>query len=261
MVDSEPRVSMAGSLRMMALLLAISCIARASEIVTTAGRPSGMMATAMETADLNAVPRSSSASRCAMSRVATAITATKTLTKRPKISSWIIRLVFVSSSFDTMPLMRPISAKSPVPITMPVPSPSVTLVAEKAKFLRSPRPDSKATGSVCLATGMLSPVSIASSVWRRDTSIMRTSAGTWSPFLILTMSPGTISAAWISTCAPPRITMALGASMFLMASAAFSALPSWTIPMVTLMMTTAQMRATSFHSSRIAERMVAAIRM
>eukprot|EP00961_Rhodomonas_salina_P212196 2864970-Rhodomonas_salina.1 len=60
--------------------------------------------------------------------------------------------------------MRPISAKSPVPITMPLASPSMTLVAANARFLRSPRPEWTSTGSSCLGMGMLSPVSIASKV-------------------------------------------------------------------------------------------------
>mmetsp|Transcript_37586 Transcript_37586/g.77191 ORF Transcript_37586/g.77191 Transcript_37586/m.77191 type:complete len:253 (-) Transcript_37586:319-1077(-) len=252
---------MAGSCLMMALLRAMSCMARASEMVTTAGRPSGMMATAMETADLKASPTVWSCAKCASMKAAKAMMKTKTEIQRPKISSCTIKLVFIVSTVPTMVLMRPISAKSPVPITIPFPSPSMTMVAEKAKSLRSPSAASPATGVMFLLMGLLSPVSIASRHERRATSNKRTSAGTWSPALSATTSPGTSSFAGISNWLPSRMTIEFGASMFLMASAAFSAFPSCTKPILTLITTTAQIRATSFHSSKIAERMVAAMRM
>ena len=58
--------------------------------------------------------------------------------------------------------------------------------------------------------------------------------------------------AGIILAAPSRMTVALPANMPLMASAAASALPSWTRPMETLMMMTAQIRETSAHFLRIA---------
>jgi len=48
-VDTEPSVSTAGSLRTMAFLEAMLLTPSAMVMVTTAGRPSGMMATAMAT--------------------------------------------------------------------------------------------------------------------------------------------------------------------------------------------------------------------
>ena len=53
---TEPSVSTAGSFLTMVLFFAKRVMASASEMVTTAGKPSGMIATAIATADLNAVP-------------------------------------------------------------------------------------------------------------------------------------------------------------------------------------------------------------
>jgi hypothetical protein len=53
---TEPSVSTEGSFLTMALFFAKRVIASASEMVTTAGKPSGIIATAMATADLKAVP-------------------------------------------------------------------------------------------------------------------------------------------------------------------------------------------------------------
>ncbi|MNC78907.1 hypothetical protein D3C75_1312450 [compost metagenome] len=49
MTEAQPRVSTEGSLRTMALRLIIRCTPRARAMVTIAGRPSGMAATARDT--------------------------------------------------------------------------------------------------------------------------------------------------------------------------------------------------------------------
>mmetsp|Transcript_24239 Transcript_24239/g.58093 ORF Transcript_24239/g.58093 Transcript_24239/m.58093 type:complete len:400 (+) Transcript_24239:474-1673(+) len=264
MTVTDPSVSTAGSCLMMALRRARVCMASASEMVTTAGRPSGMMATAMETALLKALPTSSLPTPTAsqeMTKVMLPMMATKKEIQRPKISSWTIRFVFMPSTPPTMDEILPISARSPVPMTIPLPWPCMTMVAEKARFFLSPRAAPPSTTSVCLLMGLLSPVSIASRIARLATSIMRRSAGTRSPDWIKTMSPGTTVEASTTWRSPPRMTVALEESMPLIASAALSALPSWMRPMVTLMMTTPRMRPTSGHSSRKADTMVAAMRM
>mmetsp|Transcript_4175 Transcript_4175/g.10634 ORF Transcript_4175/g.10634 Transcript_4175/m.10634 type:complete len:354 (-) Transcript_4175:41-1102(-) len=264
MTVTDPRVSTAGSWRMMALRRASVCMASASEMVTTAGRPSGMMATAMDTALLKALPRSSWPTPTPskeMMKVIEPTMSTKKEIQRPKISSCTIRLVFMPSTPPTMEEILPISARSPVPMTMPVPWPCMTIVAEKARFFLSPSAAPPSTLSVCLLMGLLSPVSIASRMARLATLIIRRSAGTRSPDWIKTMSPGTTVAASTTVRSPLRITVALEESIPLIASAAFSALPSWMRPMVTLMMTTPQMRATSGHSSRMADTMVAQMRI
>ena len=52
MTDVQPRVSTDGRLRTMAFFLAILRVPRARQVVMTAGRPSGMAATARATAIL-----------------------------------------------------------------------------------------------------------------------------------------------------------------------------------------------------------------
>ena len=81
---------------------------------------------------------------------------------------------------------------------------------------------------VSLATGVLSPVSGASSVRRLAPSMMRASAGILSPASISTMSPGTIS--WVATRwrSPSRTTVASGAARAISARTDFSARASWT---------------------------------
>ncbi len=58
MRDTEPRVSTAGSCRMMALRWAMRCTPIASVIVMMAGRPSGITETAMPTTAWNSSTKS-----------------------------------------------------------------------------------------------------------------------------------------------------------------------------------------------------------
>ena len=105
--------------------------------------------------------------------------------------------------------------------------------------LRSPRGASAATLSMCLSTGMDSPVSADSSQRNSLTCSSRRSAGTRSPEASSTTSPGTRPAASISWRWPSRSTTACGDSMARMASSADSALPSCTKPMAALTSTAA----------------------
>ena len=68
---------------------------------------------------------------------------------------------------------------------------------------------SPATGSTDFSTGVLSPVSAASSISSVAARISRPSAGTLSPASKVTMSPGTSSSAGMSTRWPPRRTCAM----------------------------------------------------
>lgn len=111
--------------------------------------------------------------------------------------------------------------------------------------LRSPRSASSSTGSVCLSTGVDSPVSAASSVRSRLASSRRRSAGTRSPLSSITMSPGTRSSAEMVWRLPSRSTLACGESMLRMLSRACSALPSWKKPIKAMMITTATMARAS----------------
>mmetsp|Transcript_41040 Transcript_41040/g.122536 ORF Transcript_41040/g.122536 Transcript_41040/m.122536 type:complete len:344 (+) Transcript_41040:1160-2191(+) len=247
MTVREPRVSTTGSDLMMAASSAMRIVPNDSTIVTSAGRPLGIIATAIATADLNASSAGSSACRKASRKAETAMVSTTTTSRRPRISICFTRFVLATLVSDTRRLILPISASSPVATTTPMPWPADTVVALKSMHLRSPRPDASWTALRFLEIGTDSPVSIASSTCRLVTSITRMSAGMRSPDLTMTMSPGTSSSAGTVKRLPPRTTLADAESMALMASAAFSALPSWSRPMEMLMTTTARMSAISIH--------------
>mmetsp|Transcript_32160 Transcript_32160/g.90044 ORF Transcript_32160/g.90044 Transcript_32160/m.90044 type:complete len:242 (-) Transcript_32160:233-958(-) len=231
---------------MMAFRLAIVETPRASEMVTTAGSPSGMMATAVAIAFLKAFchgnlkgpfhPRKNAA-------IATITTHTPMTIPMMWSCRW--RLVSTFSVELTSLLMRPISARSPVSHTTARASPTDTRVPLNPMHLRSPRPARSSTGSVIFVMASDSPVRMASSTWILFTSTMRTSAGTRSPDLSVTISPGTSWSASTLTISPSRNTMAWGESIALIASAALSALPSCTMPMVTLMKITPRIKPNS----------------
>mmetsp|Transcript_14088 Transcript_14088/g.38771 ORF Transcript_14088/g.38771 Transcript_14088/m.38771 type:complete len:222 (+) Transcript_14088:2731-3396(+) len=144
--------------------------------------------------------------------------------------------------------MVPISVKSPEATMRPAPDPWATRVAEKHMLLRSPSGTclgfSLSISATCLSIGTDSPVRAASAQARLPTSIMRRSAGTRSPRPSMTTSPGTMRFPATLVSFPSRTTMASEESMALRASAAFSAEPSWMIPMVVLIAITLTMMAT-----------------
>ena len=100
---------------------------------------------------------------------------------------------------------------------------------------RSPSATSSpATGSTAFRTGVLSPVSAASSISSVAATSRRPSAGILSPASKTTMSPGTSSSAGTSTSSPPRRTCALITSIFCSAATLSAALPSWFRPRIAL---------------------------
>mmetsp|Transcript_3788 Transcript_3788/g.11227 ORF Transcript_3788/g.11227 Transcript_3788/m.11227 type:complete len:288 (-) Transcript_3788:69-932(-) len=153
----------------------------------------------------------------------------------PKASIFCPSGVFSSSSAAsrTCAWILPISVRMPVPATTQTQVPLLTVVPEKSmqrlSWMRAPF----ATASAVLTTVSDSPVRAPSSV-RRDvvlSSTTRTSAGTLSPTLTCTMSPGTRSAAGTSgASAPSRTTCAVQFCSCLRASSAFSALCSCHTP-------------------------------
>ncbi len=101
------------------------------------------------------------------------------------------------------------------------------------------------TASELLSAGRLSPVRALSSAFRFTQPVSLRSAGTKSPSLTVTISPGTSSEAFIFFSCPPRITDACGADMFLSISMAFSALLSCTTPITASTVTMASMMTES----------------
>ena len=85
-------------------------------------------------------------------------------------------------------------------------------------------------GPMLFETGVLSPVSPASSISSVAATRTRPSAGTLSPASNPTMSPGTSSSAGISTIWPSRFTLAVMISICRSAATLSAALPSWCSP-------------------------------
>jgi hypothetical protein len=197
--EVDPRVSTAGSRLTMALRRAISLVPIESSAVTTAGRPVGIAATARVTPVTNSVSNESPLISPRMTTIASATPAIAAMIfDRP--SSCFCSGVFSVSVLASMLAMWPISVAIPVSVTTSSPRPRVTDVFMYAMQMRSPSgTSSPATGSICLATGRLSPVSAASSISRVAATKTRPSAGIRFPASTRTTSPGTSSSASIST--------------------------------------------------------------
>mmetsp|Transcript_25537 Transcript_25537/g.72294 ORF Transcript_25537/g.72294 Transcript_25537/m.72294 type:complete len:297 (+) Transcript_25537:373-1263(+) len=178
-----------------------------------------------------------------------AVKMTKTAIQRETMSICTSTLVFFFSTLETRLLIWPISVSSPLRMTMPRPWPCEMRVAEKQRFLRSPRGTlagfSASMTVVIFSTGSDSPVRAASCEARLETLKRRRSAGMRSPVASSTMSPTTSSRAGTVERVLSRRTVASDESMALSASADFSALPSWRMPIQVLRMMTPRMRPTS----------------
>ncbi len=112
----------------------------------------------------------------------------------------------------------------------------------------------------CFSTETDSPVSAASSALSWALSMRRMSAGTRDPASSITISPGTSSNAATLVTFPSRRTVAALAAIFLRASIAFSALYSWTKPIMALIIMIAMITKVSAGSPIIPAIMAAPIR-
>ncbi len=117
-----PRVSTAGNRRMMALRRAIRATPMASVTVSTAGRPSGIMATARATAAMN---RSTHGSPCRSPTPKVTAASARIAYSRMWLKRAILRVSGVArtSAVAISSEMRPISVSSPVAVTTPTPVP------------------------------------------------------------------------------------------------------------------------------------------
>ena len=260
MVVTEPSVSTEFNRRVIAFRAAIFCTPNASVMAITAGRPSGMAATAKPMAE-----RMSSSKGVWWTRPAT--TSMRIARNTHTIANadenfFIDRVSGVSteSTSASMVVMCPISVPAPVAVTTPVPLPVSTSVPENAMDVRSPIPASASTGSVPLTTASASPVSADSSMCRLVAASMRRSAGTLSPADSFTTSPTTSSAASILWKTPSRNAADSGESMLRIDANASAALPSWMNPTIMLMMTTAPITMVSVQCPRNAVSTAAAMR-
>mmetsp|Transcript_13227 Transcript_13227/g.33323 ORF Transcript_13227/g.33323 Transcript_13227/m.33323 type:complete len:253 (-) Transcript_13227:1069-1827(-) len=230
MTVTDPRVSTAGSWRMMALRRASVCIASAREMVTTAGRPSGMAATASTMAILkkymaplphtahvlsslpvSAMPFLVNLGRL-MAQQAAHMTVMMLVRKSPNASSLSCRGEEVSSVSVRALAILPISVSAPLFITTPWHLPYTRSVPEKRQFSLALMSASSvsATHVTLLGTPAASPVSAACSADRvvLCVQMMRRSAGILSPTETSTMSPGTSSLASTIDTTPPLRTLA-----------------------------------------------------
>ncbi len=159
----------------------------------TAGRPSGIEATASATA----VSRRLGEVLAPEQTDATTTAATMQPGQRGEAVGEVVELALqrglVGAPSRSIPAMRPISVPMPVAVTTSSPRPRVTVVCMWAIEVRSAMPASScsSTASCDLATGRLSPVSAASSISSCTASTSRPSAGIRSPASTATTSPGT----------------------------------------------------------------------
>ena len=244
MTVALPSVSTAGSLRTMALRDAMRLTPMASAIVRMAGRPSGIAETASAT-DAISISDTSFPVTTPRTNTSAQIRTMTTVITRLKLASRRISGVSTPSTSRSIPAIRPIRVDSPVATTTPAAVPLVTRVPANARLRRSPSGTSPSSSSTDFATGIDSPVKAASSICRFLTRTRRRSAGTLSPALRSTASPGTSSSAGRLVLLPSRRTTATGASMRLRDSMACSALDSWMKPITALTITTPRMTPVS----------------
>ena len=257
----HPRVSTAVSFRMIAFRLDMLVTPMESTIVTTAARPSGIAATARETAIIkesrNVSPVMPSGLMAARSKPTAKITIQIPTTRTVKILlSWFsFNWSGVSSSLALAKAsaILPISVFIPVPVITALPRPYTTVEPIYIMFFRSPRGTSFSPSrfkiETILLTGTDSPVSAASSIFMLALSMIRPSAGTASPASKSTTSPGTRSSLLKVTTLPSRRTLLVAAAISCSASMAASALLSCTTPKTALMITTARIIITSVKDS------------
>ncbi len=224
-------------MRIMAFLRLIFCTPKAKTMVTIAGSPSGMAATARLTAVMNISTRS-----LPLRRPKTKIKAQIPIATSPKVLPKTAKRFCrgVSTSGDSWMswAILPISVFMPVAVTAIFPRPYVTIVLLKTILIRSPMPAfGSCIGSVPFSTGTDSPVRADSSVVRFTASISLPSAGTKSPSSIRTMSPGTSSEAGRFCGCPSLSTLACGELSLRRAAKDFSAFLSCHTPKMALVIT------------------------
>ena len=122
MTDALPSVSTAGRRRMSACFFTIFCTPIAKTMVTMAGSPSGMAATASDTAVMN-ISRTGIWLKRPMMKMMMQMASAKKPSCLPSCHNLRCSGVAVSSSAPSMAAMRPISVDIPVATTTAVPVP------------------------------------------------------------------------------------------------------------------------------------------
>ena len=232
----------------------------ASVNATTAGSPSGIAATASDTAPTNR--DSKGCPRRSPSTMTTTMT-TPAMAARVLLRLSICRCSGVGSRSvaDSIPAICPVSVAIPVVVTTACPRPRVTAVFMNTAVTRSPSGASGRTCSECdFGTGWASPVRDDSWASRDAVDSSRPSAGTRSPASSTTTSPGTSSSASSRTMRASRRTVAIVVVICRSASSADSARDSWVNPMTPLSNTTTVIATGVSHSRATAALTTAAAR-
>ncbi len=189
-----PKVSTACSLRTIALLLLIFCMPIAIIIVTTAGKPSGIAATAIATDDIKFSISGLCLKNTPKAKIITAMAITPYEMTLPKASRFFCKGVCISDALSSISAILPISVFIPVDTTTASALPCTTKVEENSIFFLSPKPAFLLGVSFeDFETAVDSPVNADSSHLRLLSLSSRQSAGTISPSSKIITSPATKS--------------------------------------------------------------------
>ena len=172
-----PNVSTAGSLFTIAFLLTIFCTPIANTIVDTATNPSGIAATASDTAVIN-MCIGSFPCNSPITNINAHIANAAYPSVFPNLFNFCCNGVSCFSVAFIIPAIFPTSVVIPVSTTIPFPLPYVTKLDENSIFNLSPIPISfSSMTSDIFSTGTDSPVSEASCDFKLTASIILKSAG------------------------------------------------------------------------------------
>ena len=250
-----PSVSTAGIWRTMAFFWAIRFTPMARTMVTTAVSPSGIAATPRLMAIIN-ISRGSTFCSRPMAKISPQMAATPRPNTLPVCFRRFCKGVSGELSWSSSPAILPMAVSMPVAAAIPTPAPAEIPVPAKTVFLLSARGAFFwQTAPASFSTGRDSPVRADSSAVSSTVRRRRRSAGTRSPALRMTTSPGTSCQLSTVCFLPSRSTRALGEDSFFSASMALSARSSWTVPITALHTTIARMmmESTYSRSPRMAE--------
>ena len=228
MTDVEPSVSTACIWRTSAFFDAIFLAPLASMSVTISDSVSGTAATASVTATIiiSMVSLPPLWMRLTTNSTMADITAIP-LIILPTLSRRTCKVVFFCFVSVKKRAILPISVLMPVAVTTAAALPAVTRQPEYTQLALSPSGTSAENcAAASFSAGTLSPVKELSSTARLSERMRRASAGTMSPVLSMTISPGTSSSGSVSRTSPPRSTRHMGEESEESASSAFSALRS-----------------------------------
>ena len=225
---AQPSVSTACRRRMTAPRRKMRPTLSASVMVTMAGSPSGMAATASET-PVSSISSKSPPCRKPSRPTARQITTQAAATKRPSCFSFSCRGVRPSLASSIMPAILPISVAMPVAVTTASALPAVTMQPMNT------------VSPAFLPAGTLSPVSMASLHCNAAALCSFASAAILSPASNSSTSPGTTVRALTVFSAPSRRTRAVGALSSFSASSVCSVRYSCKKPITAFKSTMAMM--------------------